>query len=155
MEKREPVKRTLEEVLAALLQLHKALIEVVRRDYEKSHGKVAGPYALLGLLTGDPFFAWLRPMSGLMADLDELLDLRQSFTEDQTGAIGAEVGALFASHPDLPTEFNRRYLQALQDEPALVMAHSRLKTALGKLPASSDKTLAEVLAQARADRKKG
>ncbi|MCC6573632.1 MAG: hypothetical protein IT462_07565 [Planctomycetes bacterium] len=143
------MKRTLEEVLAALMQLHQVLIAVVKKDYEAKYGPVGNPYALLGLLTSHPDFAWLRPMSGLMADLDELIEKKKSFSEDETGAVGAGINALFASHPDVPTEFNVKYLQALQDEPSLVMAHSRVKTALAKLPVSSDKTLAEVLAAAR------
>ena len=149
------MKRTLEEVNLALTQLHKVLIAVVKKAYEDKHGPVGNPYALLGLLTGHPFFAWLRPVSGLMASIDELVELKSSFTEDETGAVGAEVNALFASHPDMPTEFNRNYLQALQDEPTLVMAHSRLKKALAGLPSSSDRTLAEVLAAARKAKKKG
>lgn len=140
--------------MQALMQLHRSLIDVSRGEYEQRHGRIGNPYQLLGLLTGDPFFAWLRPVSQLMAALDELIELKSAFSEDETGAVGAEVGALFASHPDVPTEFNRKYLQALQDEPALVMAHSRLKRALAKLPASSDKTLPEVLESARDRRKR-
>jgi len=61
----------------SLRKLHLALIEHTRIAYERVHGSVAGPGELLQLLTRDPEFAWLHPLSELMAWVDELLDPRR------------------------------------------------------------------------------
>ncbi|HEU5162878.1 MAG TPA: hypothetical protein VFV54_07025 [Thermoanaerobaculia bacterium] len=55
-----------------LLAVHKQLLERARIDYEKAHGRQT-PTQLWQLLIEDPFFAWLRPLSGAVAQLDELL----------------------------------------------------------------------------------
>ena len=41
----------------SLLDLHKHLISAVQQDFEKLHGRVAGPGALLQLLLSDPLFS--------------------------------------------------------------------------------------------------
>ena len=56
----------------SLLALHKELLELVRIEYERMHGRQT-PAQMWNLLVGDPFFAWLRPLSGAVAQLDELL----------------------------------------------------------------------------------
>ncbi len=56
----------------ALLGVHKELLELARIEYERANGR-QNPAQMWNLLIGDPFFAWLRPLSGAVAQLDELL----------------------------------------------------------------------------------
>src|SRR5438105_3679912 len=56
-----------------LLLLHKVLLERERDAYEQRHGAIPSG-ALLGLLLDDEAFAWLRSLSGLIAEIDELVD---------------------------------------------------------------------------------
>src|ERR1035441_5949621 len=58
----------------ALLALHKALLEAERGSYEASFGKISSPYHFLHLLSSDPWFAWLTPVTQLLAAMDEKLD---------------------------------------------------------------------------------
>ncbi|HVR42049.1 MAG TPA: hypothetical protein VMS56_01285 [Thermoanaerobaculia bacterium] len=57
---------------SALLALHRALLGEVRGEYERTHGPQS-PVRMFDLLVNDPAFAWLRPLSGAVAQLDELL----------------------------------------------------------------------------------
>jgi hypothetical protein len=120
----------LEAVASALRPLHRSLVEVTRLEYEAQHGRVPGPGALFNLLVRDPFFAWLRPMSGLMAQLDEVLD-------DQVPIGGSHVAQMRAQLETLVTEgehpFAVRYLDILQAHPEVVMAHAALRRALDRL----------------------
>src|SRR5438105_10125092 len=56
-----------------LLLLHKVLLERERDAYEQRHGAIPSG-ALLRLVLDDDAFAWLRSLSGLIAEIDELVD---------------------------------------------------------------------------------
>src|ERR1700743_1951754 len=76
----EPARRRLMALREALVNLHKALIESERIGYEKTLGKIETPYQLLHLLTVDPWFTWMRPVSQLVTAMDEALDSREPLT---------------------------------------------------------------------------
>jgi hypothetical protein len=117
-------------VAETLRPLHKVLIEVTQVAFEREHGKVGGPAALFQLLVHDPHFAWLRPLSGLMADLDELLDEEERIDPARAGEVRVRVEALITEGAH---EFSVRYLEVLQAEPDVVMAHAALRRALSNL----------------------
>ena len=121
-------RQALDAVAEALRPLHKSLLDVVRNSYEREHGRIAGPGVLFDLVTRDPAFAWLRPMSGLMAQIDELLDDKEPLPP--LAEIRGQVEALITEgdHP-----FSVRYLAILQNEPEVVLAHAHLRRALDKL----------------------
>src|SRR5882724_5805147 len=56
----------------ALLRLHKALLEMERRDYEREHG-VVNVGELFRLVVDDPQFSWLHNISEFVVRLDEAL----------------------------------------------------------------------------------
>ena len=60
-------------IRAALLDLHRALVEEERRQHEKTLGRLSGGEFLQALIT-DPVFAWLRPLTTLIVRLEELDD---------------------------------------------------------------------------------
>src|ERR1051326_9280999 len=64
----------LEVLRLSLLNLHKALVDSERVEYEKTIGKIQSPNHFLQLLTNDPWFAWLSPLSQLIVSIDEALD---------------------------------------------------------------------------------
>ena len=66
-------KAVLLEAATALREVHRALVQAVRSTYEQEVGPAGGPGQMLRLLTEDPYFAWLHPMSELIVDLDSLL----------------------------------------------------------------------------------
>jgi hypothetical protein len=110
-------------VREALLKLHKALLESERASYEQTFGKVTSPYQFLKLVTEDPWFGWLRPVTQLVAAMDETLDAKEPLT-------AGDVEDLFSRARKLlvPTEggegFSQHYDEALQRDPDVVFAHA-------------------------------
>ncbi len=130
------VRRRLDEVTHALRPLHKALVELVRHDYEKLQGRpVGGPVQLFQLLTRDPFFLWLHPMSALMAEIDELYDQKEPIELDAVVAVRTTLESLVGNRGQEPSpdSFVSRYLEILQKEPDVIIAHARLRKALDRL----------------------
>ncbi len=111
-------------VARALGAAHKILVDEVRRDYEREHGTVAGPGALLELLLTEPAFAWLRPISRIMAEVDALLDESEQIDSIRIAGLLERLEGVTAS---------ARYLDLLQRSPAAVMAHATLRRALIEL----------------------
>ena len=104
-----------------LLQLHQSLLEMERTNFEKMFGRVNSG-ELLQLVINHAQFAWLRMISALVVQIDEML------TADEPAA-PADVHSLFMQARNLLTtsdnnEFREKYQAALQNEPDVVMAHS-------------------------------
>ena len=109
----------------ALLALHKVLLESERASYEATFGKITSPYQFLQLLTNDPWFAWLAPVTQLITAMDEILDAKEPLTAAGTEAIVTQARNLL-----VPTEsgegFSRHYDEALQRSPDVVFAHAAM-----------------------------
>lgn len=120
----------LNQVAVSLRALHRELMEEARRDYEKERGPVGSPAALLQLLMTDDWFAWLRPLSGAMVELDELLDLPAPQAE-HARRVRLRFEALVTDDGD--GLFGVRYREYLQSSPDVVMAHAAVRIALRPL----------------------
>ncbi|HET9425925.1 MAG TPA: hypothetical protein VFO55_11175 [Gemmatimonadaceae bacterium] len=108
----------------ALLALHKVLLETERVRYERINGRITDMFQLLNLTIHDPAFAWLRPLSALIVEIDEQLDDKEEpLTSDQASATRAEVRVLLTPSQVGP-DFQRNYHWALQESPDAVIAHS-------------------------------
>jgi hypothetical protein len=120
---------TLDNVFHALLRLHKALLDDERVSYERVHGRISSNGELLQLVLNDAWFAWLRPLSQVIAKIDEL-------SEESEPAAREEIPALLVSVRTLliPTEagegFGRQYHDALQRSPDVVLAHAAARASL-------------------------
>ena len=68
---RAALRGALRDVSKALLPLHRALIDAAADDYAFGVAPVK-PSQLLQLLKEDPFFAWLKPLTSLIVDIDEM-----------------------------------------------------------------------------------
>jgi len=107
----------------ALLHLHKALMETDRIGYEKTFGKIQTPYQFLKLLTEDPWFVWFRPVSQLVASIDETLDAKEPLTVAMVEALMSQTKSLLV--PTVGGEgFSQHYDEALQRDPDVVFAHA-------------------------------
>lgn len=107
----------------ALLQLHKKLLESERICYEASFGKIASPYQFLHLLTHDPWFAWLAPVTQLIAVMDEMLDAKEPLTAAGVDALVNQTKTLLVATEN-GEGFSRHYDEALQRSPDVVFAHA-------------------------------
>ncbi len=121
---------------SALRELHRALMDCARRDYEREHNVTLSPVEQLRLLTTDPFFGWLRGLSELMVDIDLVHDAEPLVLAEISPAVRVAVEHFIAA-PN-PSEsgdgFSQHYWPYLQDDPHVVMAHAGVKRALVSWP---------------------
>ena len=110
-----------------LLRLHKALLDLERRDFERARGRIGNSYEFLQLVLKDPWFDWLHRLSELIVQIDETLD-----THGETPATEADASALIErgktllSPAETGTEFQKNYFLALQQSPDVVLLHSEI-----------------------------
>jgi hypothetical protein len=120
----------------ALLDLHKTLVDSERIAYEKTVGAIQSPNHFLQLLTGDPWFAWLHPISELIVSMDEALDGKAPLTGAMVAAMIEQAGQLLVAS-EVGEGFSRHYFDALQENPDVVFAHAEVMKALGRPRPSS------------------
>jgi hypothetical protein len=124
------IRQPLQELRDALLDLHKTLIDSERAVYETSVGPINSPHHFLQLLSGDPWFAWLRPVSQLIVAMDEALDAKEPLTSDGVDVLMNE--SVFLLVPaERGGEFGDRYVAALQRDPHVVLAHAQVAKRIG------------------------
>lgn len=126
-------KAALNEIASHLRNTHKLLLDYEKRIYEKTYGRVDGPYQLLNLAMEDPQFAWLRAMSGEMVHLDEVRLNREGVRPSDLRLVGTRIRALLVANGE-PTDFQKRYEEAKSEEPAILLAHRELMLSLPEAP---------------------
>ena len=119
----------------ALLRLHKSLLEMERREYQREHGFVSVG-ELFRLVVDHEQFAWLHNISEFVVRIDEMLAGEEPIAEEYTKSSIALARKMF-----LPTEsgdaFQKKYYDAIQRDPAVVMDHGELaQLFLSELPES-------------------
>jgi hypothetical protein len=112
----------LREVSRALLPLHRRLIESAKSDYAFAYETKANATELIELLQNDPFFAWLKPFTATIVDIDEMA--RTDFQPADVDAIVARVEALLAE---------QHYIDMLQNDVDVASGHATLRGALQRL----------------------
>ena len=116
----------LRELRAKLLQLHKALLDDARASYEMDRGRVPSNASLLQLVINDPWFAWLHSLSELVVRIDQTIDSDSPATDADAAALINEVEKLLTASEN-GEGFHRRYYDALQRQPAVVLAHADVR----------------------------
>ena len=117
-----------------LLRLHKQLLDLERRDYERARGRIGNSYEFLQLVLKDPWFDWLHRLSELIVQIDETLDTHNSdkpATEADASALIERAKSLLAPS-ETGTEFQKNYFLALQQSPDVVLLHSDVMKLLGR-----------------------
>jgi hypothetical protein len=122
--------KKLRELRTALLHLHKTLLEFEREGYERVHGKIDNSYRYLNLVMQNPWFAWLRHLSELIVQMDELLDTREPVSETTAAALIEQARILLTPNETGP-EFQRKYFASVQRSPEVVLAHAEFARVLG------------------------
>jgi len=125
----EQMRLPLIELHGALVKLHKALLDSERQVYEKDIGRIQSPNHFFQLLTGDPFFAWLRPISQLIVGIDETLDAKELTHADVDAVMAQSVFLLVPATTG--GEFGDRYVAALQRDPRVVLTHAQVAKRIG------------------------
>ena len=129
----DPVKQRLTELRNGLLGLHKTLLDSERGVYERDIARIATSTDFLKLVLYDPWFNWLHELSELVVLIDETLDAEEppdGFTAERLIAQAQEL----LTPNEAGQGFAKRYFEALQRDPDVVLAHAKtrkLVTSLG------------------------
>lgn len=113
----------LRELRGRLLRLHKTLLDMERADFERDFGRLNSG-ELLQLVINHAQFAWLRMISALVVEIDEMLSAEEPATMKAAQNVIAQARSLVTSPAD--DEFGRKYQAALQRQPEAVMAHAEV-----------------------------
>lgn len=125
----EPRRTQLAELRTRLLQLHKTLLDDARTAYELDRGSVGSSANLLQLVINDPWFAWLHSVSELVVRIDETLVGDVPANDGDGMALAEQVEKLLTASEN-GEGFQRRYFEALQRQPAVVLAHADVRRTL-------------------------
>ena len=128
-EARAAARAALRETSRVLIPLHRALIEAAKADYSFAYEPVTHPTQLFRLVSDDPFFAWLKPITSLIVEIDEMA--RRDFETADIAAVLARVDTLFGAKPD--PDFALRYVPILQRDIDVAAGHAALRKAVAAL----------------------
>ena len=112
----------LRETSKALIPLHRHLINAAKSDYAFAYSKDVSATQLVDLLQNDPFFGWLKPLTSVIVDIDEMV--RADFEPADVAAILGRIDAILAG---------TQYIDMLQREVDVASAHAGLRAALQRL----------------------
>jgi len=123
-----PSKATLSDISRSLIAIHKILMDDMMEEVQRNRERVFVSGEKLNLLLNDPEFQWLRPLSSLIADIDDLVAQKEPLANLQTDNLFTTLQTLiFQSSAN--TLYQR--LHGLFDQsPDLVVHYGRIKTIL-------------------------
>ena len=130
----ETTRESLKILRQGLLGLHKLLLDLERRDYERARGRIGNSYEFLQLVLKDPWFDWLHRLSELIVQIDETLDTHDPeklATEEDASAL-IERSKTLLTPAETGSEFQKNYFLALQQSPDVVLLHSEIMRLLGR-----------------------
>ncbi len=127
------------ELRTPLLELHRNLLEAERREYEVVHGRVPATELLRLALRHDQF-AWLHQISTVIVRVDELIAAEEPPGVSEVSVVSSHIRALLRPVPD-GSAFEQRYDRAVQNDPAVLLAHRRVIQALPPEPPSAPETV--------------
>jgi hypothetical protein len=117
-----------------LLRLHKYLLDSERAAYENDVARITSTGQYLGLVLEDPWFAWLRELSQFVVLVDETLDSKQDpATAEDGDRLIARARELVSPSETAADGFQRKYYDAMQRDPGVVLAHRDMIRVFEKL----------------------
>lgn len=123
------MRQRLRDLRLTLLHLHKVLLDDTRATYELDRGRVGSNASLLQLVINDPWFAWLHSVSELVVRIDETVDNGSVASDTDATTLLEQVERLLTAS-ETGEGFQRRYFDALQRQPAVVLAHAAVRQVL-------------------------
>ena len=117
-----------------LLELHKILLDSERAAFEQDVRPIESKMDLLGLLMNDPWFSWLRDISLLVVAIDEALAGTEVVSAGDADAFFEKTRALLKPE-ETGTGFNKKYDEAMQRDPGVILAHGEMMRLIARLTA--------------------
>lgn len=123
----------LDEVSRKLQQLYSAVLTAERRFAPSGAG-----LELLDRLVNDPAWAWLRPLSSLITEVDHALAQKGELSSAEHAAAAAHIRGLIFGEGDLvDPAFLAHYRSLLQLDHELASTHGELRKLLKPFPDES------------------
>ena len=119
----------------ALLRVHKTLLDMERREYERANGKVTVG-ELFRLVIDHQQFAWLHNISEFVVRLDETLAGEEPVTNEYVHTAVALARKMFAPS-EAGDAFQKKYYDAIQHDPAVVIDHAELARLFNNEPSDA------------------
>ena len=119
---RAAVRAALRDVSKMLIPLHRHLIDAAKSDYAFAYAPVNSPGHLLRLINEDPFFAWLKPLTAIIVEIDEMA--RRDFELADAAAVVERVEAFLVVE---------QYVDMLQREIDVAAGHAALRAVLRRI----------------------
>ena len=117
---------------SALLQLHKKLIDWAREEYSREVAPVENPYRFLSLLTTDPRFEWLRPLSEIIVRIDEI----EAKPPIEVRAAVELRDVVVRTLDDDARGFSARLADAMRSDPGLATDEAMIRMLAERLPSN-------------------
>lgn len=121
----------LRSVRAALLRLHKELLESERIVYEQFHGRIQSKGEFFRLVIEHEWFSWLRSFSQFIVQIDETLSAKEPVTLSQANELLEQARNLLTPS-EAGTSLQKRYHSAIQRNPDIAMRHAEISKLLRK-----------------------
>lgn len=115
------MKKDILQVANSLRNLHKRFLDNVRYEVENKLGRTISPYEFLSLLMQNSEFAWLKPFSALVAEIDAFSDEERDFTDSDIEEIGRKIQSLI-----LDPAISKKYLIYSTSDTEFAALHIRL-----------------------------
>lgn len=116
----------LKEIRNEMLSLHKTLMDIEKENYEAKNGKLT-PHQLLQLLINDEKFNWLRTISTLIVEIDEMFADKNGVNKDLQKELYLQVKSLFdLSSEDDFVDFKKKYEANLDTEIKVAEHHEKI-----------------------------
>ncbi len=116
----------------ALLALHKTLLDSESATYDRDIARIHSKNELLRLVLDDPWFAWLHELSELVVLIDETLDGDEPLNGLDADRFVAQARELLTPN-ETGQGFAKRYFEALQRDPDVVLAHAKTRKLVASL----------------------
>ncbi|HKZ02742.1 MAG TPA: hypothetical protein VJ180_10900 [Pyrinomonadaceae bacterium] len=120
----------LQAIRDALLRLHRVLINHQRELWERTNGRIENSYEFLTLVMHHQDFAWLHHLSELVVQIDEFLEPDTEPLKDDAQNLLEQARFLMVPAA-VGDSFQQNYFEALQNSPAVILAHSVVVKLLG------------------------
>lgn len=125
-------RRRLTDLRNGLLTLHKVLLDSESGSYTRDVAPINSRGELLQLVMNDPWFGWLHDLSLLVVQIDETLDDKVPASRDDVERYIQKSRTLLTPAEE-GTGFEKRYFEALQRDPDVILAHGAMMKTLSGL----------------------
>ncbi len=113
------------EIRNEMLRLHKTLLDIEKANYEAEFGRLS-PNQLLQLLFENERFTWLREISILIAEIDEMFASKKGIDEDLKRELYEKTYSLFDEETIANEEFKAKYQANLNTETDVAFHHVKV-----------------------------